>query len=239
MGQLQKFLFDNFVVEEEASVAPTPEEATVDEEEFVPELEQIEPTETAEPVVEIADIVTFSEEITSYSQQEYDQAVSEAREQGRLQGYAQAQQEHDAVSEQLLENISNNMQQLITEGNSLAHIYEQRTQDICLGIIQKIVPGLLETHSQQIVTDFLEKNFGHIIKEDKLCFCLHPQVVSKIAPKIEYLAKSHGYEGKISIKKDENLMQADCKILWENGSVERNTGGIITEIKNIISGREM
>ncbi len=232
MVQLQKFLFDNFVIKENDCVEQTQDLPEDNQPEIVAEQEPIE------PVVEIADIVTFSEEITSYSQQEFDKAVSEAKEQGWSQGYNQAQQEHDEISEKLLENISNNMQELISQGDSLAQIYEQRNKDICMAIIQKVVPGLLEDHAQQIVSDFLEKNFSNIIKEDRLCFCLHPQIVSKIAPKIENLAKSHGYTGKISIKKDENLMISDCKILWDKGSAEKNTAGIITEIKNIISGRK-
>ena len=70
-----------------------------------------------------------------------------------------------------------------------------------------------------------------------MCFYIHPDIISYVQENIAKLANSHDFEGKISLHKDASLGKADCRVEWENGGVERNTGRLVEKVEELLADK--
>lgn len=225
MSGFRKFEFDNFIIEDqeepviEAASSPDPESF----EDSAPEAVELhEP-----PVIIEAPARTYSEE-------EFENAKLIAEQSGYEKGYQAKSSEAETGINGLLENINAKLLDLISQRESLDRKLEQDFINLNREVIKKLIPTLIEDQAVGILNQFLAENFSQIRKSPKLSFYFNPEIIKEIQDQIARLAHSHDFEGKISIHKDPALGLADCRIEWENGGVERNSGELLARIDNLL-----
>lgn len=252
MEKYQKFQFDNFIIDEDSqpyaedwenthiNVEPqeeeviseqaqteTPEDTEIKEVEPLPEPEVIpEP----EPEV-IEDIITYTEE-------EVQEKENKARAEGYDAGYKQAQTEQQEEHNRLLAEINNHLMLLSADMSSQTKAADNQLINLSTAIIHHLIPVIEKEQAQNLVTNFLEKNFSQFKNESKLSFYFHPQTLPYVQEEIAHLANIHDYEGKISLHKDEQMQVADCRVEWENGGVERNSIKMLDKIDKIFDANK-
>ena len=227
MVEFRKFQFDNFVIGEER-----PSE---------PEAAEIVPDVVVEPVVED---VSFSEpktiveaeaeEIKTYSEEELAARVREAEEKAYENGFKAARSETEARNTALLEEINNRLLMLAANAGEQECALENQAVDIARAAIHKLVPVLEEENSQALVKDFLKENFRNFKDEAKLAFYFNPEMLPFVQETIAALANKHDFEGKISLHKDNTLALSDCRVVWENGGVERDSNKMLEKVDNLL-----
>ena len=239
MAKYQKYLFDNFVVDnskekktemkievvEEIAAEPVVEV----EQDIAAEAETIIETPQPEPVVQEPIAVE-----PSFSQDELNAAVKLAEETAYEKGFHAAADDEARRQNILLEDIKN---QLMTIFAGL----EQKTADIessslkfAVELVRKILPTLEKERAEAEVKNFLNENFANFATQEILSFAFNPETISLIAGSIGRLAEQNDFEGKIAVHKDAALGPSDCRVEWKSGGVERNTTRTLDKVESLI-----
>ena len=237
MAEYQKYMFDDFVVGEEATaaevvdaasdIAPeTPAEDMAADELAAPAEVTIlvaeEPAEVEYPAQDIdyAPAAPVETEIT-YTQDDYDDAVKKAADEGYAKGQSDA--ENSALQQQnrLLEDIKNTLSQMFAAQAEQTEGIELSALRFFAACLRKVMPTITSTSALPEIKNFLEANFADLSNQKFLAFYLAPDMVKEVAPLIEKAADKNDFEGKISIHKDGDLALSDCRIEWKDGRVER------------------
>ena len=235
MAEFKKFMFDNFVIEEhEEKVEEAVEVAEPSVPDNVPEPEP-EVEEIQEAVYEeVVEPEPEPEPVKTYTEEELAEQVQIAEHNGYEKGFKSSQSGIDEAVANVLNEINSRLLQLITEEETQKSEMEKQSLDLVLSIVRKLVPSLLSDEAKNIVNKFIADNFNNFKNESKLSFYIHPDIISYVQENIAKLANRHDFEGKIALHKDNSLGVSDCRIEWENGGVERNTGHLTDKIKAML-----
>lgn len=220
MSELKKYLFDNFVVEDDSQEPEAPE---------------------AEPIIEQPQ-ETIIEESTledvppplSFSEDEMDEKTRQAEEQGYEKGFQTAQESLEAKSINLSAELNAKLEQIIKDNCTMRTQLENQFAQMSKLLIQKLIPPLQDEYASKIVSDFIKDNFDKIKDESKLAFYVHPDTVAPAQEIISSLANATDFEGKISIHKDESLGRSEARIEWENGGVECRTQPLVEKVTQLL-----
>ncbi len=260
MVQYQKFMFDNFVISDDAdkSAVELPEPEQVLEETTIAEpVEEMAVSEEAETVV--AETVAEQENLSpaadepeeepeseeeqepeeepepGYSQDELDAAVKTAEEKGYAKGLAAASAENEERRQELLEKLETGVKELLAGVDAARREDEQSALKFALSLVRKILPKLEESVAKAEIEGFLSENFARFRTEKSLSFGFHPEMAAEVAPLLSKLAAKNDFEGKIAIHKDAMLGLSDCRVEWQNGGVERRSEQILNDVEELIN----
>lgn len=229
MVEFQKFQFDNFIIGE-----PLRETRNVSAENItIPaEEEQVEAEEIYSPAEDTYEIEKI--ETKTYHEEEVSALIKEAEEKSYEKGFKAAQSEIEAQKQRLLEEINNRLLLLVANAKEQETRLENQSLDIASAAIHKLVPVLIKENAQALVKNFLQENFKNIKGESKLAFYINPEMLEIAQGTIADLANRQDFEGKISIHKDNSLAISDCRIVWENGGVERKSNKMLEKVDNLL-----
>ncbi len=251
MAQYQKYMFDNFVISDDAEMStaePLDAENTAPEV-VVPETEAVE-TQTAETAAVEPELSPEPEKqieaapepepepepkAPSYSQDELDAAVSAAEERGYEKGFGAAAADMQKQQQAVLEEINGKLLGLLAEQADSGRQEEQNALKFALGLVRKLLPNLEADVAQEEVSAFLSDNFAKFKGEKSLSFSFNPEMAANIAPLLSKLAEKNDFEGKIAVHKDINLGLSDCSVEWKNGGVTRSTEQILDNVENLLN----
>ena len=261
MAEYRKYMFDNFVIEkitksEELSVTE-PETEDVEEiseeaeifedveeikEELVVEAEEISSIEIEdEPVImpeqtEIVEdnLTVYEPNEPTYSQEEFDNAVSQAEKDAYEKGYKAAEDENIKKQNLLLDDIKNQLMTIFADLDNKTSGIESSSLKFAVALVRKILPTLEKERAEAEVKNFLSENFANFVVQDSLSFAFHPDTIAIVANSLGRLAEQNDFEGKISVHKDTSLGLSDCRVEWKNGGVERSTSKVLGKIETII-----
>ena len=232
MAEIKKYAFDNFVVEKGKIInlkdpKPAPVEEQ-DEDEFI-----------EDEIIEEAPIIEEVPPEITYTQEELDEKTRQAEERGYERGYKESKESNDAKNSSLLDSINDKLKSITSDSSQINNEVESQFLDLSKAVVKQLLPKLSEENATDIVNNFVKDNFNNFKKEAKLSFYINPDIISYVQENISKLADANDYEGKISLHKDENLGLSDCRIEWDNGGVECNTGGLINKISNLIDDNQI
>ena len=239
-------MFDNFIVEEgkkedeqpEPEVTfenETPEETAVEEpEENITEPDKIE--EEQAPIQEEPQPETEPEVVLpSYSQDELDAAVQEAKEQSYAEGLKAAEAEESKKQNILLEEIKNQLTLIFAGLDEAKNKIEASALEFALAVLRKALPTLEKERAEAEVKNFLENNFALFAAQDSLSFAFNPETVKLVAGSLERLAEQNDFEGKIAVHNDASLGASDCCVEWKNGGVLKKTSAVLDKADELIN----
>ena len=241
MSNYRKFMFDNFVLDEDEDEKeaeetaeeelPTseelPSEMNVVDEDILQAQEQVE--EPEEEIVEEPE-----EKVKTYTQDELDSALLIAEQKGYEKGFKSASESQENDKLRLLASLEEKITLLSEDDQKLKAQMSEKFLDFAQAIVKKLVPEILEKQSVEIVNSFIEKNFANFQSEEKLSFYINPEVIGDVQSKIAEMAHKTDFEGKIALHKDAGLAKYDCRVEWENGGVELQNNKILEKVDNLL-----
>lgn len=229
MSEPKKFLFDNFVIEEKKKEKKVAAVEVVIEDGLtnVNTITEITDADFEEYIPE--------EEVKTYSEEELADKIKIAEQDGYERGFKTSQDGMDAIVSRLMEDINGKLLTLVANSSNLSCELEKQSLDLATAVIEKLVPTLNAEHAVEIVNMFISDNFNNFKDEAKLSFYIHPDIISYVQENISRLANSYDFEGKIALHKDAKLELADCRVEWENGSVERNINTLSKKVEDLLT----
>ncbi len=254
MAEYRKYLFDNFVVEDEVQKASPdnedialahdqPVDETESAESYSADVEQNESVTDIEAETEIenetsTEIFVEQSPESVFTQEDIDNAVAKAKEEGYSQGILSAQQNEEARQNILLEEIKNQLSLILAAQEKQNEEQELSNLRFLAASLHKLLPTLEKIDGIPEIKQFLDDNFAYLSSQKSLAFFFNSEAIKQAAPLLEKAAAHNDFEGKIAVHKDDNLGFSDCRIEWADGYVERNTDKLLEKLENLLTNNQ-
>jgi flagellar assembly protein FliH len=169
----------------------------------------------------------------SYSAEEIESLRHEAREDGRKDGDVRASHAIAASLGQVaaavhaaIEAMDEEVERIRTEAAGLA-----------LAAAKKLATAALASAPDAEIAEALRIALHQAVGEPRILVKTAPLLADKIQERANEIAQAEGYDGRIQFVSDEALADADCRIEWLGGGVERAQSAIETALSDLIARR--
>jgi len=248
MSTAEKFLFDNFVINEDNIVEKDDNKIFSDSDYELNEFETVSnenvaddynTNEELEVVVEEVkaeeEIVVDPNDVPTYSQNQLDEMLLNSRNDGY----------NKAIEEQKNAQADKTQSMMMEMGNKLSMIFAKESENneeallnnlsITKAIVKKLLPSIAKKDAHLEIEEFIKNNYKDFYQEKTLNFHVNPENLDLIKENLVKLSKDFNFENKYQIFPEANIEITDCRIEWETGGIEKNTNDIWKQIDQLIS----
>ena len=188
-----------------------------------PEPKPEEIVENDEPVQEAAP--TFSEE-------ELHAAREEAHAAGKQEGVKEAADAIDLKIASALTVIEGNISELFRRQEEANETTLKSAISVAATVARKLFPSLNQINALGEVESLVVAAMEKVMDDSKVTVHVNEELKPGLEQRIETLIKSS--EGKLTVLGDAGMTPGDCRIEWNEGGAERNTGAMWKDIDLII-----
>lgn len=96
--------------------------------------------------------------------------------------------------------------------------------------IGKIVPTMARHNALAEIERLIRDCLQAIYDEPRVVVRAHDRVIAALQDRVNTLASSSGFHGKIMLFPDEQLNETDCRVEWADGGAERNLDDMWSQI---------
>ncbi|MGE4352070.1 MAG: FliH/SctL family protein [Bdellovibrionales bacterium] len=165
--------------------------------------------------------------------------MDEAHQAGYQEG-VQAGREAEAKSQQkqmnlLLSDIGSALGGVMQSSEDVWQRQLNQLQQIALSIAKKILPHYAATHGLDEIEAIVAKVLADMGREPRLVFRVNEESFDEVSDKINAIAASQAYAGKVVILGDPDIAPGDCRIEWADGGIERNTHSLWDSIEKVMT----
>lgn len=181
----------------------------------------------------------------TYSQAELDRARLSGFEEGFQKGVAEGKavsvNEDSVLNQKLQTTLSKLSGDLAAAHQEFQELYQSKYHDLlglALSVANKVAGAALKENADQSIMALIEQTLPMLLRQPKITVFVHPDIKLAVESHILRIAMESGYEGKVIVSSHPDLDIADCRLEWQDGSVERSTTGVWKEILQIIEGKD-
>ncbi|MGD9637785.1 MAG: FliH/SctL family protein [Alphaproteobacteria bacterium] len=228
-SNVKKFLFDVSFDEPEVKKADKTANIVEEEYEFSEEVVQDEfpvEEETAVEIVEEPPEPTFT-------QKELDEATATSFALGEAAGIKKNSQSVAALQIKVGEQIAEGLKKVVETQTRNHEDVLQKALMLAVAITKKIIPTIASKHGIEEVEELIRKYLPQINKE-KITIKVNPEQKHSVDMKIYDLSKDANFDGVINVVDDTAVLSGDCRIMWDNGEIEKSTKRILEEIDDVL-----
>lgn len=167
----------------------------------------------------------------TFSEAELADAQKTAFENGRQQGYEDAQQSIEKLSQEALERIAAEFSTLFEAEN----VREQRYEEEAVRLTQAIFKKLYPVYEQTAGLEELSENIRTILAQNKdqksIVIRVHPDLQAGVADRLQKLSSEIPHK----VEADDTLAAGACRLSWEDGGAVRDTSALAEKIAENIT----
>jgi len=108
---------------------------------------------------------------------------------------------------------------------------------LALAAAKKIAPAALAALPAGDVENALREAMHQAIGEPRITLRAAPQVIAALEDKVSAIAHEEGYDGRVMLAADPQIIGADCRIEWRGGGSERSEAAIEAALDALIKRR--
>jgi flagellar assembly protein FliH len=157
----------------------------------------------------------------TFSVAELEAARQAAHAEGVAAGLAEAREGYERRAAQALEEAARQIASLhaVQAGSNVA--VRRNAIEVAVTVVRKLFPrvearwGLAEV--EQVVQDSLTQLF----EEPRVVIRVHDSLLEALQGRLEALAQSAGYPGRLILIADDTIGPGDCRVEWADGGAER------------------
>lgn len=171
----------------------------------------------------------------SYPAAEVEGLREAAHADGVAAGIAQAMASIEAAAADTLANIGGRLEALTATVTAQENA---RTRELvgALGVIaKKLVPGLIERHGLAEIETLLGECLARLHDEPRIVVRVADATLDALRPRLDALAASIGFTGRIIAIGDPALPAGDARIEWADGGAERDSARAWADIDSHIA----
>ncbi|HYC17569.1 MAG TPA: FliH/SctL family protein [Pseudolabrys sp.] len=161
-------------------------------------------------------------------------AESQAYRTGFAAGQEQAQQDtaqHIAAS---LAVIADGLGRLDGALTAIETRLETEAVEVAVAVAAKLAPALIAREPFVEISALATESFHHLVSTPHVAVRVSPSVYEAVKEKIEEIARSLGFEGRLAVTPDESLGSGDCRIEWADGGVIRNQAATASAVDEMV-----
>lgn len=194
---------------------------------FLFDLDFAAPEKTRDEIMTAADV---AEKIAN--------AEARAYRSGYDAGQFEAKSESDRRSALALEEIGVAMAGISTGFGNLEARMETEAVDVAVSIARKLCNDLIAAEPLTEIMALVSDCFKQLVATPHMVVRINDQLYEEARERIERLAKQCGFQGRLVILAEPDVVNGDCKIEWADGGVVLERTVIEAKISELV-GRYM
>jgi flagellar assembly protein FliH len=150
----------------------------------------------------------------------------------------EAKVESDRRAALALEEIGVAISSISTRFSTIEGRMETEAVDVAIAVARKLCSELMAAEPLTEVIALVHDCFKHLVSTPHLVVRVNEQLYDETRERIEKLAKQSGFQGKLVILSEPEIVHGDCKIEWADGGVQLERAAIEAKISELV-GRYM
>ncbi len=118
-----------------------------------------------------------------------------------------------------------------------SQVLDQTVKDataLSLAIARKIAPELVRSNPVAEIEAMIGECLRQLIDEPRVVVRAPDELLDELKTRLDAVAESCGYEGRIVLLGDETLSDGDCRVEWADGGAERDTAATWRDLETAI-----
>jgi flagellar assembly protein FliH len=169
----------------------------------------------------------------SYSVEEIAQMKREAREEGRRDGDVRATQAVAASIGQVAAAVLSAIQAMDGEIEAI----RSEAASLAVAASKRLAHAALAASPEAEIAEALQIALHQAIGEPRVVVKTSPELAQKIQAVANEIASAEGYEGRMQFIGDARLFNADCRIEWRGGGIERAQSALEQALDDLVAQR--
>jgi flagellar assembly protein FliH len=169
----------------------------------------------------------------SYSAEEIDAMKCEAREEGRTDGDVLASHAIAASIGQVAAAVHAAIQAMDGEIECI----RAEAAGLAIAAAKKLAHAALATAPEVEIEEALRVALHQAIGEPRVVVTTAPVLARRIQERADEIAHQEGYEGRVQFVPDDGMANADCRIEWRGGGIERAQSTIESALADLMARR--
>lgn len=174
----------------------------------------------------------------TFSEAEMAEAVAAARKAALAEGIAQGRAETIADTERRIANgltaIGSHLGSIDGQVRAITDGLTQNTVELSVAIARQLFPTLLRRGGAAEIEALLVQCLETLRSEPAFTIRVPTEQVDELGERVQAVAASRGYEGRLTVLGDEDLKLGDCRIEWAQGGMIRDREQIWSAIETAI-----
>jgi flagellar assembly protein FliH len=170
------------------------------------------------------------------------QKVAAAEARAYRDGYDAAQREAKVESDRrtalALEEIRLAMQGILVRFAGVERRMETEAVDVAVAVARKLCSQLISAEPLGEITALVSDCFSHLVSTPHLVVRINASLYEAAREKIERQAAQSGFQGRLVILAEPEIVTGDCRIEWADGGVVLERAAIEAKINELV-GRYM
>ena len=169
----------------------------------------------------------------SYTLEEIETIRREACEEGRRDGDVRATQAVAASISQVAAAVLSAIQAMDAE----IEIIRSEAAALAVAAAKNLAGKALGVNPEPEIAEALHAALHQAIGESRVVVRTSPVLADRIQERANEIAAQEGYEGRMQFVADGALRNADCRIEWRGGGIERSQATIEQALDDLVSRR--
>ena len=160
--------------------------------------------------------------------------IEAARQDGFAAGREAALAEHLQSAEhrltELLQQVTQRTAALGDAADDAVTDLTGEVLDIAMLAVRKVLPATAAANGLSEIEGLVRSCLSDLRAEPRVAVRLHVEALQSLQPRLEDLAASTGFDGKLVLLADDDLAPTDCTVLWADGGATRRVDDITTAV---------
>ena len=170
---------------------------------------------------------------------EHDRRSKDAEAMAYRNGFSAAQAQAHADSSQriaaALTKIGDTMERLSRGLHGVESRLELEAVDVAVAVARKLAPQLIASQPFKEIEALATDCFRQLVSTPMITVRVPEDIYSSAKEKLEDLAQSRGFEGRLNMLAESGFAPGDCRIEWGDGGISRDVAATEAAINEVVS----
>ena len=162
-------------------------------------------------------------------------AESQAYRQGFTAGEEQAHQEATKRMADALSVIADGLGRLDNALTAIETRLETEAVEVAVAVAAKLSPALIAREPFAEIAALATECFHHLVSTPLVTVRIAADIHETAKGQIEEIARSNGFDGRLTVISDESLAPGDCRIEWADGGIIRESTATASAIDETVA----
>jgi flagellar assembly protein FliH len=162
-------------------------------------------------------------------------AESVAYRNGFSAGQAQAQNEASERIAAALAVVADGLSRIVRAMSEIEARLETEAVDVAVAVGEKLAAALIEREPVAEIAALAATCFRQLVATPHVAVRIGPDIYDETKHKLEEIARLNGFEGRLTVLADSNLLAGDCRIEWAEGGVDRDRAAASAAIEDVVN----
>jgi flagellar assembly protein FliH len=170
---------------------------------------------------------------------EHDRRRKDAEAVAYRNGFAAAQaQAHAEATQRIaasMAQIAETMERLSRGLQGVEARLEIEAVEVAVAVARKLAPELIAAQPFKEIEALATECFRQLVSAPHIAVRLPEDIYSTAKDKLEDLARSRGFAGRLTVLADADLKPGDCRIEWADGGINRDVAAAEAAIGEVVT----